>query len=189
MAGNFDALVSNKTGAFLYNSSMPQDKHAILVIDVQNGFVTDKTKSVPKRIADRIQSHPYDHVLFSQFINQPNSNYERVMGITSCYSPPDTDIHPDLAAYITRNNVFVKHGKSAFKNQTLLDYLKQHQIKQIDLCGLDIDDCVLATAFEAFDLNLDFQILDDLCGSSHGQEHVQSATQAIINKNLSQQNI
>jgi nicotinamidase-related amidase len=158
---------------------------ALLIVDVQNGFITDETKDVPAHISHHIRHHSYDQLLFSQFINQPGSNYERLIDVKSCYGAPETDIHPDLAEFVTSENVFVKHGKSAFKNQDLLRCIKTAQIDQLDICGLDIDDCVLATAFEAFDLNLNFRVLDDLCGSSHGQDHIHSSAHSIITKNLS----
>ncbi|MBW3538033.1 cysteine hydrolase [Candidatus Parcubacteria bacterium] len=164
---------------------MTKRKSALLVIDVQNYFVNDKNSVVPHRIADHIKAGNYDHVLFSQFVNRPGSNFERILDWHKCTGPPDTDIHAALVEFTSEQTVFAKSTKSAFKSAGLVDFLKEHSINRIDLCGLDIDDCVLASAFEAFDLGYDFKVLEELCAISHETGEVHAAALQIIRKNLS----
>ncbi|AJI50687.1 isochorismatase family protein [Francisella tularensis subsp. holarctica] len=45
----------------------------------------------------------------------------------------------------------------------MLNFLKQKNINKIYLTGIDIDACVLASAFYGFDLGYDIEILQDFC--------------------------
>ncbi|HSH31476.1 MAG TPA: isochorismatase family cysteine hydrolase [Candidatus Saccharimonadales bacterium] len=164
---------------------MTTPKTALIVIDVQNYFVSRKNGEIPRRIAAHIKASHYDYVLFSKFANQPGSNFERILGWDKCTDPPDTDIAAALAEFTSPQTVFTKPTKSAFKSAELVNFLRTHQVSQIDLCGLDIDDCLLASAFEAFDLGYDFKVLEDLCAISHETDEAYDAALKIIRKNLS----
>lgn len=61
--------------------------------------------------------------------------------------------------------------------------MKENNITKLFLCGLDTDGCILASAYEGFDLNYDIEILRDLCLSHSGNELNNSALD-IIEKNL-----
>ena len=51
----------------------------------------------------------------------------------------------------------------------LLNYIKDKQIDQIYLCGLDTDCCVLITAIDLFEHGYDIYVLQDFCASSGGE--------------------
>lgn len=48
----------------------------------------------------------------------------------------------------------------------MLNFLKQKNINKIYLTGIDIDACVLASAFDGFDLGYDIEILQDFLSKS-----------------------
>jgi len=50
-------------------------------------------------------------------------------------------------------------------------------------CGLDLDACVLASVFEAFDLAFDFEILYNLLDSS-AKINIDNSIKKIIKRNL-----
>ena len=82
-----------------------------------------------------------------------------------------------------KNHIFEKNTYSIFKSKEFVDFLSQNKISKLFFCGLDLDACILASAFEAFDLELDFEILYDLSSSSTKIDIDNSAKQ-IINRNL-----
>lgn len=158
-------------------------KKALIIIDVQNYFVNNTTKELPHKISSFIDKNNFEFILFTQFVNQEDSNYIKQLAWRECFTSPEIDIHPQLAKYAANNNVFVKHSYSIFKSNKLVSFLKKNNIQTLYLCGIDTDSCVLASAFEAFDFGYDIKILMDLTQSHSGNEfHV--AARKIIEKSI-----
>lgn len=63
-----------------------------MVIDIQNYFVNEKTKELPKQIAEYIDQNNFDFVLFTQFINQKDSNFIKLLNWEKCFSAQDIEI-------------------------------------------------------------------------------------------------
>ena len=58
----------------------------------------------------------------------------------------------------------------------------EHNVSKIYLCGVDIDACVLASAYDGFDLGYDIEVLKDYSLSISGIE-LEEPTIKIIEKN------
>ncbi len=161
-------------------------KKALLVIDVQNYFVTEKAVGLPQKIAWYIEAEQdsYDAVLFIKFRNDPASNFHTLLDFKEVTKAPATDIHPDLASFATQENTFEKTTYSAMKSEALMQYLTANDIKALDLCGISLDACVLATAFEAFDLGYYVEVLDNLCSVSTARDGLMESAQMIIQRDL-----
>jgi len=54
-------------------------KNSLIVIDVQNYFVNEHTKSIPEKIAQFIDKNKFNFVLFTKFINREGSNYFKLL--------------------------------------------------------------------------------------------------------------
>ena len=67
------------------------------------------------------------------------------------------------------NYVMNKETYTAY-NEELKSYIKNNDIKNIYLCGIDIDCCVLVTALNLFENNYDVYVLKDYCYSMSGEE-------------------
>lgn len=156
---------------------------ALVIIDVQNFFVKEGTRDLPDKIATYIKKNAFDFVLFTVFINTQGSNLFRLRNWNKCTTPPDTDIHHTLSPYVTSNNVFEKTAFSAFKAKSFKRFLERNAISTLYLCGINTDACVLATAFDGFDLGYEIVVVRELCKSLSGKEIGDSALQ-IINKNI-----
>lgn len=159
-------------------------KIALVVIDVQNYFVTERVKNLPKKIAEYIDKYRnrFDYVMFTKFVNNQNSYFFKY-GWHECMSSPDTDIHSDLVNFAEKYRVFEKISYSIFKAKGFTEFLKQHKITKLLLCGLDTDACVLASAFDAFDLGYEINVLTDLC-ESHSTKELHTIALRIITKNI-----
>lgn len=158
-------------------------KNALIIIDVQNYFVNEHTKSIPEKIARFIDKNPFDFLLFTKFVNREGSNYFKLLNWEKCLGSPDTDIHPALEKFVSDSNLFEKASYSIFKSKGFSDFLKRNNISKLYLCGIDIDACVLASAFDAFDLGYDVEVLTDL-SLSHSGKRLDNAALEIIKKNL-----
>ena len=156
---------------------------ALIILDLQNCFITDKTKSLPQKIKKHIELQKYDFIIFSKFINSESSNFIKKLNWDKCKTSPEIDIVSEFSEIAVKNHIFEKNTYSIFKSKEFVDFLSQNKISKLFFCGLDLDACILASAFEAFDLGLDFEILYDLSSSSTKIDIDNSAKQ-IINRNL-----
>jgi len=154
-------------------------KNALIVIDVQNYFVNDNTKILPQKIAKFIENNKFDFVLFAKFVNKEDSNFFKILDWKECTSSPDTDIHSTLSKFVNKNNVFEKSTYSIFKSKKLAKFLKKNNITKLFLCGIDTDACVLASAYDGFDIGYNIEILKDLCLSHYGEKLNNSALNII----------
>ncbi len=155
-----------------------------MVIDVQNHFAVEKASDLPAKIAHYIDKSNYDHVVFTTFRNDPESNFHKILEFKKSIGPPATDLHPVLLPYTNKQNVFVKLTYSAFKASAFEKYIKKNQITELDICGINIDGCVLATAYEAFDLGFKVKILEDLSSVASFRDDYEAAAKTIITRNL-----
>ncbi len=159
------------------------NRTALIILDLQNCFITDKTKSLPQKIKEHIETKKYDFIIFSKLINSESSNFVKKLNWNKCKNSPETDIVSELSELASENYTFEKNTYSIFKSKQFIDFLSEHKISKFFFCGLDLDACVLASAFEAFDLGFDFEILFDLTGST-AKIDIGSSAKQIINRNL-----
>lgn len=74
------------------------------------------------------------------------------------------EIHP-LVAPAEGENVVTKHFPNSFRESSLLDILKQHQIDSLVICGAMSHMCIDATTRAAFDLGFACTVAEDACAT------------------------
>ncbi|MGI0487236.1 cysteine hydrolase family protein [Pantanalinema rosaneae CENA516] len=159
----------------------------LLVVDVQSGFLNDFTHHIPDRVARLIQRDHHDPILFTRFVNLPDSPYTRLLSWDSCSEEPETDLAKLIAAYAKPELIFSKPGLCGLPNE-LIDYLTQHHMTQIDVVGIDTDMCVLKIAMDLFDRGIEPIVLTDCCASTAGlQAHL--AGLAVLSRNIGAQRL
>lgn len=157
-------------------------KKALLVIDVQQYFLEKTPKTLPAKIKKHIKSTNYDFIAFTQFRNVKDSNWEKSLQWDKCRNDEDLVLADEFAGLATKQNTFEKHTYSAFRHPgNLLKQLHKHQIDQVNLCGIDTEACVLATAYDAFDQGFKVNVLFDLSYSRAGHD---AAAKAIIDRTI-----
>jgi nicotinamidase-related amidase len=110
-------------------------------------------------------------VLFSRFVNPAGSQWERLLHWTKMRSDKEIAFPDELnvGAAETRS----KSSYSAW-SQELTSYCQKNSIDTVVICGIDTDQCVLATAIDVFDDGLKPIVMKDCCASSAGDEFHQS---------------
>lgn len=155
--------------------------NALLIIDVQEFYKDDLPHDFAQRIANHVQGLSYDLVAFSVFKNQPDSNFVHSLKWTKSGDDKDCVLPSELRDLATSDNTFVRSTYSAFVDTGLHEYLQANHVDRLVLCGLDVDACVLATAFSAFDLGYHLKVETDLTFSTVG---LKEQAEAIIKKSL-----
>jgi nicotinamidase-related amidase len=154
----------------------------LLVVDVQNGFINDFTQHIPGRIKRLIDTHDFEPVLFTRFVNTPGSPYQRLLDWHGSAEPPETELVSELAPVARPENVFEKRGLTGMPDQ-LAERLEREHIEEISVVGIDTDMCVLKIAMDLFDAGIEPVILVDCCASTAGlQAHL--AGLAILSRNV-----
>ncbi|MDQ3763518.1 MAG: cysteine hydrolase [Actinomycetota bacterium] len=149
---------------------MSERKPVLVVVDVQNGFITEHSKPVIPVIVDlvrRWQAADGD-IIFSRYLNYADSQFERLIGWTKMTHGPEIELVTELAPYIGPSIPIVdKYIYTLFtpEGTRLVD---EHGWTDLYVCGIDTDICVLKTAVDAFERNLTPWVLKDACASHAG---------------------
>lgn len=142
-----------------------QEASLLLVVDLQNGFLSPATKHIVPRIEALLSSRGSLPVAFTQFRNGHGSPYVRFLGWEELMSDDECAVLPELAHYSGR--VFRKEGYSGLTEE-LIQYLREGGFKTVYLCGIDTDCWVLKTAVDLFERSIRPVVLTDYCASNGG---------------------
>ncbi len=158
-------------------------KSVLVVIDVQNGFLTEYSKPAVPVIVDlvrRWQSAGGDTV-FTRYLNYPGSQYERIMGWTELCEAPGTDIVDELTPFAVRATAIVEKKIYTLFNEEGAALVKEHGWTDLYICGIDTNSCVLKTAVDAFERDITPWIVTD-ASASHSGPHVHDAGLLVATK-------
>ena len=155
----------------------------LLVMDLQNEFINENTLSAEEEIKKLVNSDKYDRVLFTRFINDENNPTFKKLNYKGFINDQSKEICIDT----NENKVFDKRTYSAY-NQELIDYISNNNIKNIYLCGIDIECCVLVTALNLFENNYNVFILKDYVYCTHGEQRKSNALE-ILKRDIGEENI
>jgi nicotinamidase-related amidase len=151
-------------------------KKALVVVDVQPGFLNERNEYVVTRIKKLLQNVEYDLYFDAVFYTEPGSVWEQQQN----WSMPEdhnTHTHHDLQDELKKRNSIrlQKQTKSAFKaKQPLRDILTQNDIQEVHVVGVDTHDCVLATAYDAFDYGFVTYVIEECCEAAPTGAHVRA---------------
>jgi nicotinamidase-related amidase len=132
----------------------------ILIIDMQKGFITQKNEYLIEKISNYLKNNKFDNIIATKFIEN-NSQILKKLNWTGFSSKEDQELFVDLpkTTKIIDKNIYGLTPKH-------INFIKSLGISEIEVCGVDLDACVLATAFDLFDNNISPIILSELCDTS-----------------------
>jgi nicotinamidase-related amidase len=162
-------------------------RRALIVVDVQRGFLGSVGDGLPGRIAGYARRHRgrYALVVATRFVNHAGSRYVIERDWSAMIDQRETALAPEIAA--VADVILPKHGLAPDGHQ-LATMLRAARIGRADLCGLDTDQCVLATALQLWDAGIVPRVLSDLCTSSGGEE-LHDAARALLRRSIGDRNV
>lgn len=149
-------------------------KKALLIVDVQNGFVNDKTKHIPLSV-EKLQ-YSYDLVIATRFVNLPDSPYRRL--IKWNHLSPGTD-EIELAFKPKEDVIILDKYIYSCINDSFVNMLEENEVDAVDICGIDTDICVTKCAVDLFERNITPYVLKDYC-ATHAEADVQDVALIIL---------
>ena len=149
---------------------MENPRSALLIVDVQVGFVNDATRHILPRV-EALQKQ-YAHVYATRFINAEGSPYRRLLDWHRFYR--DSEDVPLAFEPVDGVVVIDKHVYTCV-TPALLDDLRGKGIEEVAICGIDTDACVSACAVDLFENGIRPVLLSDACASHAGTEYHEAA--------------
>lgn len=147
-------------------------KSVLIVVDVQNGFVSSKSAPIVPHVVDVVRrwEEAGGATVFTRFVNHPGSPYERLINWSRMQNSPEIDIVDDLAAASQRAvTVLDKPIYSLFTDEGAAT-VARHGWTDIVIVGIATESCVLKTACDAFERGLTPWVIKDAVYSHAGQE-------------------
>lgn len=160
-------------------------EYALLVIDLQLGFLTPECVHISDRILEVIRHHPYRHKIFTQFINPEGSPFERLLKWELFKESPEIDIVSQLKSEAT---IIIKKFGYSCVTTDFLSYITHHKIREFHIVGIETDICVLKSAVDLFELNLTPYVFSECCMSTAGRKMHEAALK-ILPRFIGQQQI
>lgn len=140
-------------------------KKALLVLDLEKAFMNEDIKEVSRQIEDYIASTYYDEIIVGKFVNQEDSVFVKRLGETYCLDKREQA----LSVQISKPFVVMERTAYTMYTEELEEYLQEHQIKYIYLCGIDTDRSIYKTAIDLLEREYYVYVIEHLCASSAGE--------------------
>ncbi|MDO5517120.1 MAG: isochorismatase family cysteine hydrolase [Clostridium sp.] len=160
-------------------------KKALLVIDAQEDFIGEQrnkkkfdyydveglTRNINNKIKDYYSENReviyIAHVLPSSFFYRKFIGYG-IAGTSGAKINENIEIVCD--------NYFEKQTSNAFKNTNLVKFIKEKEISEVEIIGIDVAGSISATAKGALDLELKVSILNDCIGMMNEDKFIRAVT-------------
>ncbi|MEV0325439.1 cysteine hydrolase [Micromonospora echinospora] len=150
---------------------MTNRRPALIVIDMQNGFITAHSRHVIPKVVELVErweakGHP---VVFTRYRNYAGSPFERLIHWAKLQGPPETDIVPELAEHAGRARAVIDKTIYSYFNDDGTALAARECWTDLVFCGIDTESCVLKSAVDAFERDLTPWVVVDAAASHAGQ--------------------
>lgn len=145
------------------------DRAALLVVDVQHGFVNEHSEHVIPVITDLAArwARAGRPTVFTRYWNYTDSPWERLIGWKALYGPPETDLVNELILLADEPGAHTL-DKTVYTALTSegIDLLRTLDVTDLVICGIATDACVLKTTVDAFELGYTPWVISDAVASN-----------------------
>ncbi|MFF9785756.1 isochorismatase family cysteine hydrolase [Streptomyces nigrescens] len=150
---------------------------ALVVVDVQSGFINEHSKGVVPAVVRLARSWVSlgGPVVFTKFFNPPGSPYERITGWTRLRTTEEQRIVESLQPHVQAATAVIDKSVSNALTPELTQLVKDRRWTDLVLAGIDTDACVYDTAISAYHAGICPWIVTDACASTGGPEYHDAA--------------
>lgn len=148
---------------------------ALLIVDVQKGFINEQTQHIPPLI-NSIQTS-YSHIIATRFYNEMGSAYRKLLH----WHRFDKDSEDfSLAINLKENTLIVDKNRYSVLTALAVQYLRDNLIDTVHIAGIDTNACVMVAATELFETHhIRPIVLSKYCASHSGEKYHQAALDLI----------
>ncbi|SCG38170.1 isochorismatase family cysteine hydrolase [Micromonospora halophytica] len=142
---------------------------ALIVIDMQNGFINDQSRHVIPKVVELVERWEATGrpVVFTRYHNYPDSPFERLIHWSKVQHAPETEIVPELAPHVPRARAVIDKRIYSYFTSQGADLAVQEGWTDLVFCGVATESCVLKSAVDAFEREFTPWLVTD-ASASHG---------------------
>ncbi|MGH7204178.1 MAG: cysteine hydrolase family protein [Candidatus Levyibacteriota bacterium] len=141
-------------------------KKALFIIDVQPEFLDKRNDYIIENIHTLLENTKYDLYVEAVFYSKKGSLWDKQRQIVV---PKGRNTHTvkSIAHKLKKFSAIKveKQTRSVFKDdkKEVFALLKEHKIEEIHFAGTQANDCIFASAIEAFDLGFFSYVIEECC--------------------------
>ena len=132
----------------------------LIIVDAQKGFITGASEHLLRPLA--AVQHEFEQVVFGKFLNPDPSPFRRILDYHKL-APGSKDT--ELALTPRHDALLVEHSTYSCLTRELRQYLKGIGAREVHVCGIATEACVLKTAIDLFEADIRPRIIRELCAS------------------------
>ena len=140
---------------------------ALVIIDVQKGFLSEETKHIPEKIKELLSENQFDFIFATRFKNHEKSSFVKYLDWYEFLDENDWKLDEYIKS--VSDAIFDKYCYSCFTDE-FKEYIISNNIDKLYFVGIDTDCCVLESVTDCFELGIDYSVIADCCASSGGVE-------------------
>ena len=156
------------------NIKVPESgrKRALIVVDLQPRFVNDRMLYIVGHIEKLLSQVPYDLYFEALFFAEEDSIWKKQANWFAPKKDNMMTVSPVGEKLKELNSVeVIKSVRSAFKGEPVIsDILREQEVEEVHIVGLDTYDCITATAHESHDLGFFTYIIEECCQATTNQD-------------------
>lgn len=150
---------------------MAEINPVLVVVDVQNGFVTEHSRHVVP-VIEQLAREWIDagrDVVFTRYLNYKDSPFEKIMGWSKLKESPEIDIVDELQELSQKATAVVDKKMYTLFTDEGSNLARTRQWTDMFVCGIDTEVCVLKTAVDAFEQGIRAWLVTNASASHSGQ--------------------
>jgi nicotinamidase-related amidase len=161
-------------------------RSALIVVDVQRGFIGPSTAHVPRAVRSLLNARrgEFDLVVATRFRNLPDSPFRKWIHWDDLSCAPDTDLVEGIEE---RADVVIDKTIYGVPSD-LAQLVEQSGAQHVYVCGIDTDVCVLQIAAGLFDLGHHVLVLLRATGTNGGHD-AQAAAEKLLCRTIGQDQV
>lgn len=143
-------------------------KNCLVLIDVQNGFITKETEYILTPVNNLLESQKFDFIIATRFDNKNGSPFQRLLSWYELSTEGEAKLYDSVekaADLIINKNLY-----TAVTNK-MLDFIKENKISDVFIAGIGTDTSVLKTAADFFEHGVRSYVLSEFTASGGGKDN------------------
>ena len=158
----------------------------LVVVDMQNGFINQHTEHLVDKISEFIKTASFDSIVGTMYVNHENTACYKFEGWKGCMI--GTDEARIVDPIISSLDLIFEKDKYSCWNRQVRDYIEINEFDKVYLVGVNTGCCVLHSALDMYNDLQDCCIIEDLCGSTSGDESHKAALK-ILRETITKQRV
>lgn len=163
-------------------------RKTLIVVDVQPQTLAPEAKVLIPFMASFISKVDYSAYVEANYFADHNSMFFKQDGFLKTKEetgPSAQEVRVAISSKSAPHLLIEKNTRSCFKSSIgdeVRMFLERNEIEEVHFIGYDINDCVLASAYEAIDLGYFTYVIEELCHHWNADESLKRAAITIFRR-------